>query len=67
MLPSIKNKKRMRQGLTVEQKNWACEQKSKPAITYKNLALLFIETFNVSVRKVRGNPSHSRFKNLNFR
>ena len=48
MLPFDLNKKRKRQALTLEQKKWICEQKkSEPAITYKNLALLFFETFKV--------------------
>ena len=41
MLPFNENKKRKRQGLTVEHKKWVCEQKKcEPAITSKNLALL---------------------------
>ena len=46
MLPFNENK-RKRQGLTVEQKKWVCEQKkSEPAITWKNLALLFLKHSN---------------------
>ena len=48
MLPFPESKKRKRQALTVEQKKWICERKkTEPAITHKNIALLFFEIYKV--------------------
>ena len=47
MPPFTENKKRKRQGLTVEQKKWICEQK-KTCYYLQKSGATFFETFKVS-------------------
>ena len=47
------NEKETGNDFVTENNRNTSKKKSEPAITSKNLALLFIETFNVTVRKVK--------------